>query len=124
MHPAPSIIAFTVLSGLGLGLIATIGFGIGGQGHLFGWIAGPLALVLTAAGGLASLGHLGRPDRAWRALSQWRSSWLSREGVFMLATMVVFAAYLFLWLILDLRLATLGWLSAGLALARPSMPPR
>ena len=54
MHPAPSIIVFTVLSGLGLGMMATIGLGLGGQGHLFGWIAGPLALVITAAGGLAS----------------------------------------------------------------------
>ncbi len=25
--------------------------------------------------------HLGRPARAWRAFSQWRSSWLSREGI-------------------------------------------
>src|SRR5262249_13630620 len=31
-------------------------------------------------------GHLGKPLRAWRALSQWRSSWLSREGVAALLT--------------------------------------
>src|SRR6185437_11174293 len=30
--------------------------------------------------------HLGRPERAWRALSQWRSSWLSREGIASLVT--------------------------------------
>ncbi len=40
-----------------------------------------LALGLIAAGLLSSTGHLGRPERAWRAFSQWRSSWLSREGV-------------------------------------------
>ncbi|MBP0685505.1 dimethyl sulfoxide reductase anchor subunit, partial [Mycobacterium tuberculosis] len=37
---------------------------------------------------LASLLHLGNPQRAWRALSQWRSSWLSREGVMAIATFV------------------------------------
>ncbi len=115
MHPAPSIILFTVLSGLGLGLIATIGFGFGGQGHLFGWIAGPVGLAITAAGGLASLGHLGRPDRAWRALSQWRSSWLSREGVLMLGTMTLFSVYLGLWLLFGLRISLLGWIAGGLA---------
>jgi len=117
MHPAPSLILFTVLSGIGLGTMATVGFGLGGQGHLFGWIVGPLALALTAAGGFASLGHLGRPDRAWRALSQWRTSWLSREGVLMLAASVVFAAYLGLWLLFGMRLWPLGWVAAALALA-------
>ena len=32
-----------------------------------------LALLLITAGLLSSLKHLGRPERAWRALSQWRS---------------------------------------------------
>jgi DMSO reductase anchor subunit len=45
-----------------------------------------VALVLgagfAAAGLLSSLAHLGQPQRAWMAFSQWRSSWLSREGVF------------------------------------------
>ena len=117
MHPAPSIIVFTVLSGLGLGLIATIGLGLGGQDHLFGWIAAPLALVITAAGGFASVGHLGRPERAWRAFSQWRSSWLSREACLMIAAMAVFFVYVALWLLVDLRLALLGWIAAALALA-------
>ncbi len=108
MHPAPSLIVLTVLSGIGLGTIATIGSGIGGQGHLFGWIAGPFAIALTAGGGFASLGHLGRPDRAWRALSQWRTSWLGREGVLMMAAMVVFGLYLAVWLMGGVRLAVLG----------------
>ena len=46
-----------------------------------GFIGLGLALGLIAAGLLSSTGHLGRPERAWRAFSQWRSSWLSREGV-------------------------------------------
>jgi DMSO reductase anchor subunit/ferredoxin len=36
-------------------------------------------LVLGVLAAALSLLHLGRPGRAWRALSNWRSSWLSRE---------------------------------------------
>ncbi|HXG47655.1 MAG TPA: DmsC/YnfH family molybdoenzyme membrane anchor subunit [Methylomirabilota bacterium] len=38
-----------------------------------------LALILTAAGLVASVCHLGRPGQGWRALLGWRRSWLSRE---------------------------------------------
>jgi len=117
MHPAPSIIVFTVLSGLGLGLMVTIGLGLGGQGHLFGWVAGLAGLVIAGIGGVASVGHLARPDRAWRAFTQWRSSWLSREACLMMACKVVFTLYLGLWLLLDLRLDLLGWIAAALGLA-------
>jgi DMSO reductase anchor subunit len=116
MHPAPSLIVFTVLSGLGLGMMFWTGLGLG-EGHLYGWIAAPLALVLTAAGGMASVFHLARPDRAWRAFSQWRSSWLSREACLMAATVALFLAHSALWLLLDLRITVLGWLTAALAAA-------
>ncbi len=43
---------------------------------------------------MSSLFHLRRPERAWRALSQWRSSWLSREGVAALATFVPAVVFL------------------------------
>ena len=45
-----------------------------------------LALALIAGGLISSTLHLGNPQRAWRALSQWRSSWLSREGVLAIMT--------------------------------------
>jgi DMSO reductase anchor subunit len=45
------------------------------------------------AGLLSSTFHLGHPERAWRALSQWRSSWLSREGIAAIATLVLFGIY-------------------------------
>jgi DMSO reductase anchor subunit len=85
MHPALSIIFFTAASGAGYGLLALLGLGTL-TGHLpaaqgFGVAAFGLALGLVGAGLLSSLGHLGHPERAWRALTQWRSSWLSREGV-------------------------------------------
>lgn len=88
MHPAPSIIVFTTLSGLGYGLAAMLGLGLLDPAALatkFAWVA---ALGLIGGGLLASTLHLGNPQRAWRAFSQWRSSWLSREGVMAVVTFV------------------------------------
>ncbi|HKK36463.1 MAG TPA: DmsC/YnfH family molybdoenzyme membrane anchor subunit [Paracoccaceae bacterium] len=118
MHPAPSLIVFTTLSGLGFGLIAWLGFGVHGAAP--GWVVLSfcgLAFVLASAGLLASLGHLGHPERAWRALSQWRSSWLSREGVLAVATLGVFAVYSALWGFGGERVVWLGLLASALALA-------
>jgi DMSO reductase anchor subunit len=92
MNPAPSIVLFTTLSGAGYGLLFWLGLfrplGLTPGSASFGLVALALALALVTAGLLSSLVHLGRPERAWRALSQWRSSWLSREGVAALATYV------------------------------------
>jgi DMSO reductase anchor subunit len=115
VHPAPSIIAFTVLSGLGFGLMAWLGLG---EVHGQGWVAAAfaaLALALSGAGMLSSLAHLGQPRRFLKAFSQWRSSWLSREAWAACAAMTLFALYAGLWT-LGLRLAPLGWLAAALAL--------
>lgn len=84
MHPAFSVIFFTVFSGAGLGSLFWLGLSEMLMPGLTVWSYGVAiicALSLTAAGLLASVGHLGHPERAWMALSQWRSSWLSREGV-------------------------------------------
>lgn len=107
MRPTFSILCFTVLSGIGYGAWFLTGLGLA-----IGMLCGPatpaeagvtlplcrfalfdlvgfgVALVFVVAGLLCSLGHLGRPARAWRALSQWRSSWLSREGVAAVLTFV------------------------------------
>ncbi|RZS83564.1 DMSO reductase anchor subunit [Phyllobacterium myrsinacearum] len=88
MHPAYSIIIFTTLSGLGYGLAVMLGLGFLDPSAPTTKIAYLAALVLISTGLLASLLHLGNPQRAWRALSQWRSSWLSREGVMAIATFV------------------------------------
>jgi DMSO reductase anchor subunit len=84
MHPAFSVIFFTTASGAGFGLFAWIGWAALCD-HLPGRMAAGLALVFgaafAAAGLCSSVLHLGQPRRAWRAFSQWRSSWLSREGV-------------------------------------------
>lgn len=88
MHPAYSIIIFTTLSGLGYGLAVMLGLGFLDPSAPTTKIAYLAALALISTGLLASLLHLGNPQRAWRALSQWRSSWLSREGVMAIATFV------------------------------------
>ena len=91
MHPAPSIIIFTALSGMGYGLAAMLGLGLLDPSAVATKIAHVLALAMISGGLLSSTLHLGNPQRAWRALSQWRSSWLSREGVMALATFVPLA---------------------------------
>jgi len=96
MHPAFSVIFFTTLSGAGYGLMAWLGAlavlqhgGIAGAPELSlrALGAGLLAsLLLVTAGLLSSTAHLGKPLRSWRAFSQWRTSWLSREGVMAVLT--------------------------------------
>ncbi|MGH6860062.1 MAG: dimethyl sulfoxide reductase anchor subunit family protein [Phyllobacterium sp.] len=88
MHPAASMIVFTTLSGLGYGLAVALGFGFLDPSLPATGLAHLISLGLVGAGLLASLFHLRNPQRAWRALSQWRSSWLSREGVMAIATFV------------------------------------
>lgn len=86
MHPAYSIILFTSLTGIGYGLAGVIGLGlVPAESVAPGYGA---ALVLIIVGLLCSTAHLGHPERAWRAFSQWRSSWLSREGVASIITFV------------------------------------
>lgn len=89
MKPALSVIFFTVLSGAGYGLWCLLGVALAaGIYPATDNVLAPLAFgfVLVTFGLLASTSHLGRPERAWRALSQWRSSWLSREGIASLVT--------------------------------------
>lgn len=121
MHPAPSIVVFTVLSGAGYGLLALLGLGV-----LLGTMpATPatglaglgLGLGLATAGLVSSTFHLGHPERAWRALSQWRSSWLSREGVAALATFVPAAVLGWQWVMGRGPGALAGLLLAACAVA-------
>jgi len=89
MNPALSVIFFTTLSGAGYGLLVWTAIGALLQQPARSLLVSLLlALVLVSIGLLSSLGHLGQPQRAWRALSQWRTSWLSREGVAALVTFV------------------------------------
>jgi sulfite dehydrogenase (quinone) subunit SoeC len=91
MNPAFSVLFFTTLSGTGFGLWfwVALRIAVGDRAEWFdglGWIFGLFAgAALVAVGVIASLWHLGKPMRVWRAFSQWRSSWMSREGVFAIA---------------------------------------
>lgn len=80
MHPAPSVIVFSVLSGLGFGLLAMLGLGAAVPQGLGAIPAYGLGLALAGIGLLASTFHLGNPQRALLAFTQWRTSWLSREA--------------------------------------------
>lgn len=100
MHPAKSVIAFTTSSGAGYGLlfwlaIAASQYGLQAE-MVFGLVSFAVAFGLIVFGLLSSTFHLGHPERAWRAFSQWRSSWLSREGVMAVFTFLpagIFALY-------------------------------
>lgn len=80
MNPAPSVIVFTVLSGLGFGYLAMLGFGIAPVDGVTALLAWGLGYGLAVGGLLASSLHLGNPQRALLAFTQWRTSWLSREA--------------------------------------------
>lgn len=103
MHPAFSVIFLTTLIGVGQGLFLAL-FTV----HLYSVIkvvpmqADPptfyglgslVALLFLGLGLLASFFHLGRPERGWRAIAQWRTSWLSREVIVLPAFMGALALY-------------------------------
>ena len=116
MHPAPSIILFTTASGLGFGLLAWLGIGlpvVTGWAALWAWGGG---LALAAAGLAASAFHLGHPERALLAFTQWRSSWLSREAWAASAALAVSGAAGLL-AVTGTRVPPLGWAVAVLCVA-------
>lgn len=115
MHPAPSVIAFTTLSGLGFGLLFWLGLG---YPDVTGWVAFVFFVIayLMAVGGLlASTFHLGRPERFLKAFRQWQTSWLSREGICAVAALIVMAIYGGGLVFIDTNWAFLGYLGAVLS---------
>ena len=96
MQPALSVILLTTLIGAGQGLFLALFTAqsyalfdlleVGNARALYAY-GSLVALALLGAGLLASFFHLGRPERAWRAMTQWRTSWLSREVIVLPAFM-------------------------------------
>jgi DMSO reductase anchor subunit len=103
MHPALSIVFFTTASGAGFALLMLTGIavplGLLPNNAGFGALTLVLAGVLAVAGLSSSMLHLGRPERAWRAFSQWKTSWLSREGVLSVLTFIPAAVFAIGWVI-------------------------
>ncbi len=116
MHPAFSVIFLTTLIGVGQGLFLAL---ITGQSYsavellpsqdstAFYGIGGGIALLFLIGGLIASIFHLGRPERAWRSAAMWRTSWLSREVIILpLVMMLVFVYAVMHFFSLDVVLYT------------------
>jgi DMSO reductase anchor subunit len=100
MHPAFSIVFFTTLAGAAQGLVVALAVAVlSGLTVSGGFLSAALALagVLLVAGLGSSFLHLGRPERAWRAMMMWRTSWMSREVLVLPAFIGVVALW---WLAL------------------------
>ncbi len=95
MHPAFSVVFLTTLIGAGQGLFLALftvesyaAFGLlPAQTNGLYAMGSAVAMVLLVLGLIASFFHLGHPERAWRAATQWRTSWLSREVIVLPAFM-------------------------------------
>lgn len=102
MHPAYSVIFLTTLIGVGQGFFLALYTGqvyslanlLPAQDSQGFYASGSFLALLFLAGGLfASFFHLGHPERAWRAASQWRTSWLSREVIVLPGFMFLLLLY-------------------------------
>ena len=112
MHPAPSVIIFTTLSGLGFGLLAFLCLGYPSMGGLVGFVFFAIGFGLAIGGLLSSTFHLGHPERALKAFSQWKSSWLSREAWLALFALALSGIYALGRIFFDINLISIGILSA------------
>ena len=124
MHPAFSVIFLTTLIGAGQGLFLALVLVERGL-ILHGMTAGAsffvngdlVALALLAAGLVASFFHLGHPERAWRAVAMWRTSWLSREVILLPVLMATIALHAWLHYSAGAHSASVGIIGALLCLA-------
>jgi len=122
LHPALSIVFFTTASGAGFALLLLLGLGaplgLLPESSWFAFVGLATAIGLAAVGLGSSVFHLGRPGRAWRAFSQWRSSWLSREGVFAALTFLPTAIFGIGWVFFGATqgfVGLCGFIAAALA---------
>ena len=117
MHPAPSIIVFTTLSGIGFGLLIFLGLGLPALTGWLAFIAFGTAFSAAVAGLVASTFHLGHPERALLAFTQWRSSWLSREAWLACGALITMGLYGAGAVLFGVRIVPLGWVGAAFCLA-------
>jgi len=106
VNPAFSVVIFTTIAGTAQGLVVTLALAmLAGLQIQAGFVGAALilaeAMLLIGLG--ASFAHLGRPERAWRAVLMWRTSWLSREVIVLPAFIGVVALW---WLALRMGVTT------------------
>ncbi|WP_386625155.1 dimethyl sulfoxide reductase anchor subunit family protein [Sulfitobacter geojensis] len=112
MHPAPSVIFFSVFSGLGFGLLVWLGLGVPAVTGTSAFAFFTIAYLLAVGGLISSTFHLGHPERALKAFTQWRTSWLSREAWCAVAALVLMGIYGLGLVFFDTRWTFLGILGA------------
>ncbi len=115
MHPAPSVIFFTVFSGIGFGLLAWLGTGNPGMNGMVAFVFYFIGYAFAVGGLLASVFHLANKKNAIKSFSQWRTSWLSREAVMAVITLLTIAPYAIGRIFLDTTWDTLGLIGSALA---------
>lgn len=108
MHPSPSVIIFTALSGLGFGLLVFLGLKMPDVTGVLAFIFFVIGFGLAVGGLISSTFHLGRPERSIKAFKQWRSSWLSREAIAAVFTLSVMAIYAIGRIFFDYDIRILG----------------
>lgn len=116
MKPAASIIIFTVFSGYGFGLFFWLGLNAHDTSSLAELSFFSVAFISSALGLISSAFHLGNPQRALKAFSQWRSSWLSREAILALLTLILTTLYMIVLIFFKTKLTWLGILCACFSL--------
>ena len=114
MHPAPSVILFSTLSGMGFGILAWLGFVdvIGAQAFAYYFIGYALAI----GGLLFSVLHLGNKKNAIKAFREWRSSWLSREGIASIAALLIVAVEAIARIFFGSSLGIIAWIGSAICL--------
>jgi DMSO reductase anchor subunit len=116
MHPARSIVLFTTLSGFGFGALFYLGLGMPPVTGLSAFLLLVIAAGSAVLGLVASLFHLGHPERAILAFTQWKTSWLSREGWASVAALIATGLYGIGLVFVGTRWPVLGVLTALLSL--------
>lgn len=107
MNPAFSVVLFTTIAGSAQGLVVVLALAmLTGLAMAPAFVGAALivaeAMLLIGLG--ASFAHLGRPERAWRSVLMWRTSWLSREVIALPAFIGLVAIW---WLLLHRGIDTL-----------------
>ncbi|PQM58218.1 MAG: dibenzothiophene desulfurase [Rhodobacteraceae bacterium] len=116
MKPATSLILFTVLSGFGFGLLFWLNLGVSSNGKLSELVSFSLAFLISISGLISSSFHLGNPQRALLAFTQWRSSWLSREAILAMWTLLLTFIHAGLIIGFNRYIYWLGYIASGFCL--------